>query len=313
MAITKWLDDPEVIQGLSDKPNEIEGLTADQLKKKFDDNAINLKAYINETLTDELDTALTLASQAEAIAGTENTKIMTALRTRESIDANNSSVATSITNLNDGWRAVTAGTYASATTITVASGAALIYKKGDKLKLTQTTVKYFYVVTVADTLLTITGGTSFTLANAVITDMFVSHQANPIGFPQWFNYIPVLTGSVSNPVLGSSTIAGKFTIQGELVTCSGIYLVTTGGTFNAGSGTYYVSLPTAGDDTAPSMNMGTLFDAGTEDFVLRCRVFTGNKIIFGLAKNGFGLSHNSPVAVWATGDYIIFNLTYKLG
>ncbi len=44
----------------------------------------------------------------------------------------------------DGWQpANETWTYASATTITVPSGAASKYAKGDKIKLTQTTVKYF--------------------------------------------------------------------------------------------------------------------------------------------------------------------------
>jgi hypothetical protein len=62
----------------------------------------------------------------------------------------------------DGWIPATGSwSYASASTINVPTGAASIYQKGDKLKLTQPTlgVKYFYIITVADTLLTVTGGT----------------------------------------------------------------------------------------------------------------------------------------------------------
>ena len=59
MALTKFTTDVENIQALSDTPNETEGLTADQLKKKFDDAAIDIKSYINDTLTDEIDTEIT--------------------------------------------------------------------------------------------------------------------------------------------------------------------------------------------------------------------------------------------------------------
>jgi len=55
MALTKFTDDVEVIQALSDTPNETEGLTADQLKKKFDDAVIDIKTYVNDTLTEEID------------------------------------------------------------------------------------------------------------------------------------------------------------------------------------------------------------------------------------------------------------------
>jgi hypothetical protein len=57
MALTKLTADLDNIQALSDKPNEIEGLTADQLKEKFDKGANDIKDYINDTLIDELDIA----------------------------------------------------------------------------------------------------------------------------------------------------------------------------------------------------------------------------------------------------------------
>ena len=60
----------------------------------------------------------------------------------------------------DGWMpAEETWTYASATTITVPSGAASKYSKGDKIRLKQGAgYKYFYVVGIADTVLTVTGG-----------------------------------------------------------------------------------------------------------------------------------------------------------
>jgi len=86
----------------------------------------------------------------------------------------------------DGWiNPNSTWTYASANTITVTSGAASIYAVGDKIKLTQTTVKYFYITGVADTVLTITGGTDYTLLNAAISLNYYSH-GNAIGFPTSF-------------------------------------------------------------------------------------------------------------------------------
>ena len=85
MSLTKLTTDLENIQALSDKPNEIEGLTADELKAKFDKAGNDIKTYINDTLTTETDTALglklaaaTKASGADVIAGTEDTKYVTA-------------------------------------------------------------------------------------------------------------------------------------------------------------------------------------------------------------------------------------------
>jgi hypothetical protein len=102
----------------------------------------------------------------------------------------------------DGWIPVSdTWTYKTATTITVPSGAASIYKVGMGIRLTQSsTVKYFYIVGVADTVLTVTGGSDYTLANATISA--VSYAPNPdtaIGFPRVFQYATTITGYTTNP------------------------------------------------------------------------------------------------------------------
>lgn len=117
---------------------------------------------------------------------------------------------------NDGWtNANESWAYATANTITVPSGAAAKYKKGDKIKLTQTTVKYFYVTAVADTVLTVTGGTDYTVANAAITNNYYSHQENPIGFPDWFNCAAPTwaTTSIDNGTGGQQPTAGSNTFK----------------------------------------------------------------------------------------------------
>lgn len=112
-------------------------------------------------------------------------------------------------NANEDW------TYASATTITVPAGATSKYSKGDKIKLTQTTIKYFYIVGVADTLLTITGGDDYTLVDAAISDNFYSKADNPQGFPHWFNYSPTITWTAGTNPSGSPTKSEKFRISGN--------------------------------------------------------------------------------------------------
>ncbi len=115
----------------------------------------------------------------------------------------------------DGWTLAT-GTwaYASASTITVTAGAAAIYQKGDRIKWTQTTVKYGVIVGVADTVLTIAVNTDYVVANAAITDMYFSHQANPLGYPGWFAYTSTLTGFSANP----SGVITRFNIIGNMCT-----------------------------------------------------------------------------------------------
>jgi hypothetical protein len=87
-----------------------------------------------------------------------------------------------------GWISVSdSWAYASADNptgvITVPSGAVSLYNTGDRIKLTQTGVKYFIVTGVTDTTLTVYGGTDYTLANAAISSIYYSHQKSPVGFP----------------------------------------------------------------------------------------------------------------------------------
>jgi len=120
-----------------------------------------------------------------------------------------------INSLYVGWVPVTdAWAYASATTITVPSGAASLYNKGDKVRFKQGAgYKYYYIITVADTLLTVTGGSDYTVANAAITDVYYSKIENPLDFPPYFNYAPVLAQGASTNIAKTTSLA-IFTVKG---------------------------------------------------------------------------------------------------
>lgn len=114
----------------------------------------------------------------------------------------------------DGWQTGSgAWTYASATTFTAPAADAAVMTSGDKIKLTQTTAKYFYVVSVSGTTITVTGGTDYTLANAAITLPFYSKQATPFGFPQNFTWLPTW----ANLTIGNAVQDCKFSISGGKV------------------------------------------------------------------------------------------------
>jgi len=123
----------------------------------------------------------------------------------------------------DGWQSVSdSWTYASADaptfTITVPSGAASLYGVGDRIKLTQTTVKYFIVTAVADTVLTVYGGTDYTLANAAISAISYSHMKAPIGFPldplKWGVYVTDTSSRLqASPSSGTGYNPGTTNVQ----------------------------------------------------------------------------------------------------
>jgi len=147
----------------------------------------------------------------------------------------------------DGWTdANETWAYASATTITVPSGAASKYQKGDKIKWTQTTVKYGVIVGVADTVLTIAVNTDYVVTNAAISANYYSHQVNPMGYPTWFNYTPTYGASGSMTWTSVTANPAKFKINGKSCTVVISASGTTGGT---ASTVLTVTLPVTPDNT----------------------------------------------------------------
>ena len=57
MAIPKMTDDLSIIQALSDLPNSEDGLSAQELKEKFDAAGLSIQKYINEKLIPALTAA----------------------------------------------------------------------------------------------------------------------------------------------------------------------------------------------------------------------------------------------------------------
>lgn len=89
----------------------------------------------------------------------------------------------------DGWISVTdTWTFLSDTdnpifTVTVPAGATTRYTVGMKLHLVQTTHKYFVIVKVENTKLTLYGGTDYVLTNAIISQIKYSTARTPKDFP----------------------------------------------------------------------------------------------------------------------------------
>lgn len=67
MAFTKLTKDMAIIGKLPDEPNDIGGLTAQQLKEKFDEAGVSIKAYLNDSLILEIERDLATKSELSAI------------------------------------------------------------------------------------------------------------------------------------------------------------------------------------------------------------------------------------------------------
>ena len=88
----------------------------------------------------------------------------------------------------DGWIGSNeTWTYAAGTQFTITGDLTGKYSVGDRIKLTQTTVKYFYITAVSfgspNTTITVDGFSTYSLANAAITGPFYSKLQTPQGFP----------------------------------------------------------------------------------------------------------------------------------
>lgn len=53
--LTKFLVDVNNIQALSDRPNTADGLTSHELKERFDKAGADIKDYMNNILTEEIE------------------------------------------------------------------------------------------------------------------------------------------------------------------------------------------------------------------------------------------------------------------
>ena len=86
MALTKLEADVNNIQKLSDKPNEIDGLTSAELKERFDKAGADIKAYINSILTEELDTLISQLPLSDDLVHNNDSRLTNSRQCNNSFD-----------------------------------------------------------------------------------------------------------------------------------------------------------------------------------------------------------------------------------
>jgi len=114
--------------------------------------------------------------------------------------------------------------YASANSAQVNLDVSKEYLPGDKIRLVNSSTKYFYVISTSvvddgngnyTTTINLTGGSDYALANAAISQVFFSRATHAYGFPEWFNWAPALTWTAGTAPSGSPTASFKFAIIGN--------------------------------------------------------------------------------------------------
>lgn len=123
--------------------------------------------------------------------------------------------------------------YASATTLTTAGDFSSYFPRGTKIKLTNSTVKYFYVVdctySAPNTTLTLTGGSDYSLAAAAVSDFYFSYSAVVNGFPTYFNFNPTINWTAGTAPSGTPTKTSVFSINGGVCTVNMYHYSYTAG------------------------------------------------------------------------------------
>lgn len=175
-------------------------------------------------------------------------------------------------------------TYASATTFTISGvDVTSIFTKGTKLRLTQTTTKYFYVVSSSfstNTTVTITGGSSYTFANAAVTNPYFSYSDNPRGFPGYFSYTPVAS-SAGGTTPTFSTTTGRFSVTSNKVRYDFHLTNSSGGTAGSGGSDFYVSIPISSTVyTSVLLGMAHIGSGATQEYNGVWVETAGTRVIF---------------------------------
>jgi len=221
----------------------------------------------------------------------------------------------------DGWVSDAATwTRTANTTFTVSGDVTAQFSKGTRIQVTDTTTKYFVVTNATfssgTTTVTISGGSDYSLA-ATPTARWYSYQANPQGYPGWFNYTPSWTAAGTAPALGNGTLVGRFHVVDRHVV--GNVQLTMGSTTTFGTSTYFMSLPI--NSTSAFIGFGGNpvlgFDnSASTQYLIQNYIEDGTKVTLfyhDAANNGrIILVTNTAPVTWATSDIIRVQFSYEM-
>lgn len=204
-----------------------------------------------------------------------------------------------------GWYPIIATlTYTSADTPTFVAGTSIdltgIISVGMKLKLTQTTVKYFIVTAITSTTITLYGGTDYTISATAITEIYYSHSKSPLGFPldadKWSVIFTDSTNlTVTSPAQNSyNNIGGKSIImpigKWEIIG-SAICFVDTA---TAATVNFDYFLSTSATSSVNKIPLGYVESKSVIDIVMGQT--TSNKYVSAVAKTTYYLMARTTVA-----------------
>jgi len=132
------------------------------------------------------------------------------------------------------------------------------YSAGMRIKLTQTTVKYFIITKVAysspNTTITVYGGTDYDLANAAITSPYYSMVKAPLGFPMSPAKWSVVFSTNTQVSQASPSVGTVYSTGYSIVIPIGVWDVTFQGLMGANSGGTEIRIGCALSTTTDSIS-----------------------------------------------------------
>lgn len=212
----------QTLAGLGATPND--GWIADTNTWSYS-SGIRTQAYTNDPAAGS-DVVLNVASTSGFVigdpvtvsssAGSENTYIVNLVA--------NTSITVKVLALNHTTTSPLITLLEQTYVISINADVTALIGVKDRIKLTQSTAKYFIVTAVGAfsggaTLVTVFGGTDYTLANTTITSPFYSHVQNPFGFPPSPNKWTVTASTTDAPA--KATPAASTWYGGNLLTPDG--------------------------------------------------------------------------------------------
>lgn len=193
--------------------------------------------------------------------------------------------------------------YLSSGSVTIPTGGEYRYAKGQKVRFKQGgSYKYFSIIAVTDTTLAFALSSDYSVANAAITDIYVS-SGNPLDFPQKFNWTTTTSTPTGSWTAGTIEYA-TFSVDQSDVSAE-IYFA---GTLSAGTPAYITfTLPVNGTDN-PNGAFQVAGPAWAEDNGTHS---TGKVLV--MDNSGTARCYKSDNAAFATAGnkFVISNFRYK--
>ena len=129
----------------------------------------------------------------------------------------------------------------------------------------------------------------------------------------WETWTPVLTGSTTNPNLGTTgTATGRYARVNKIVIAQAQF-VFNGTGIAAGSGFYKCSLPLTAQASGPANGTSLAIDVSSFATTANVTYLDSTTQVVGVGSGGagFAASIGSTTYVWAAGDIIRFYLCYE--